>query len=33
LSIIATIVELSGPVWPALFGVAIGLVAWLELNR
>ena len=33
MSIIAAIVELAGPVWPALFGVAIGIVAWLELNR
>ena len=33
MSIIAALVELSGPVWPALFGVAIGVVAWLELHR
>ena len=31
--LIAAMVDLAGPLWPAVFGSVIGLVAWLELKR
>jgi hypothetical protein len=33
IAIIAALVNLSGPVWPALAGTIIAAVAWLEFNR
>jgi len=32
-SVFAALVELPGAAWPAVFGTAIALVAWLELHR
>jgi len=30
---IAALINLPGPAWPAVFGTMIGMVAWLERRR
>jgi hypothetical protein len=32
-SIVAALIELPGAAWPAVFGTAIALVAWLEIRH
>jgi hypothetical protein len=31
--VIAALINLAGPVWPALAGTVVAVVAWLEINR
>ncbi len=30
---IAALVKMAGPAWPAVFGTAVALVAWFEIRR